>query len=59
MNLSSVDPKIEIFCDFRVFFLRIILKNKNLEITEILQKGNAAQKTSNLKNGSETLGILK
>ena len=38
MLLNFVDPKIEIFRDFRVFVLRPIPKNENSEITEILQK---------------------
>ena len=36
MHLIFVDPKAEIFRDFRVFVLRP--KNKNSETTEILQK---------------------
>ena len=38
MHLNSIDPKIKIFCDFRVFVLSPIPKNENSEITEILQK---------------------
>ena len=36
--LNIIDPKIKIFRDFRVFVLRPIPKNENLEISEILQK---------------------
>ena len=38
MHLNFVDPKIEIFRDFRVFALRPIPENENLEIKVILQK---------------------
>ena len=38
MHLNFVVPKIEIFCDFRVFTLGPIPENENLEIAEILQK---------------------
>ena len=38
MLLNFVDPKIEIFRDFRVFVLRPIPKNENSEISEIVQK---------------------
>ena len=38
MHLNFVDTKIKIFRDFRVFALSPIPKNKNSEITEILQK---------------------
>ena len=40
MHLNFIDPKIKIFCYFRVFILRPIPKNENPEITEILQKGH-------------------
>ena len=38
IHLNFIDPKINIFRDFRVFVLSPIPKNKNSEITEILQK---------------------
>ena len=38
MHLDFVDQKIEIFGDFRVFFLRPIPKSENSEITEIHEK---------------------
>ena len=38
MHLNFLDPKIEIFSDFRVFIISLTAKNENLEITEILQK---------------------
>ena len=38
MHLNFIDPKVKIFCDFRVFVLSSIPKNKNSEIKEILQK---------------------
>ena len=38
MHLNFVDTKIKIFRDFRVFTFSPIPKNKNSEITEILQK---------------------
>ena len=38
MHLSVINSKIKIFCDFWVFFLSLIPKNENSEITEILQK---------------------
>ena len=38
MNLNIIDPKIKIFCDFRVFVLSPIPKYETSEITEILQK---------------------
>ena len=40
IHLNFIDPRIRIFHDFRVFVLSPILKNKDSEITEILQKGH-------------------
>ena len=38
MHFNFIDSKINIFRDFRGFVLSPITKNKNLEITGILQK---------------------
>ena len=38
MHLKLLDPKLEIFRDFRVFVLRSIPKNENSEINEIHEK---------------------
>ena len=38
MHLNFVDTKIEVFRDFWVFVLKLILKNEKSVITEIYQK---------------------
>ena len=38
MHSNFIDPKIEIFSDFRVFVLGPIPKTENLEVTEIHEK---------------------
>ena len=38
MHSNFIDPKIEIFSDFRVFVLGPIPKTENLEVIEIHEK---------------------
>ena len=55
MNLNFADPKIKIFCDFRVSVLSPIPASENSDITEIYQK---PQKTEIWECNFKTLELL-